>query len=172
MDAPRIHTHTTPELFGGLVAHGSAMLGVQKLQVAHRHTRRVPSKHDSGAQPFCDGCALDAAADQELKNHGRVAVPDAVRVSKNRWLIRCQHGADVPTSAHRKGHHWWSAQLPRLVCTTRQIDGRAVVQPFHFALEFHNQMLPFVERRLQACCGRVPYVLWQWRLVNTVRGPA
>ena len=28
---------------------------VQRLQVAQRHTRRVPSTHDSGAQPHCDG---------------------------------------------------------------------------------------------------------------------
>ena len=59
-----------------------------------------------------------------------------------------------------------------LCAHTRQIDGRAVVEPFHFAQEFYNQILPLVERRLQACSGRVAYVLLQWRLVNTVRGPA
>ena len=74
--------------------------------------------------------------------------------------------------AHECAQDGSSLVVSDLCAHTRQIDGRAVVEPFHFALEFHNQILPFVERRLQACCGRVPYVLWQWRLVKIVRGLA
>ena len=36
---------------------------------------------------------------------------------------------------------------------TRQIDGRAVVQPFHFGLEFYNQILPLVERGCRRAVG-------------------
>ena len=93
------------------MAPGLAMLGGPETSgCAPTHSESSINARQRGTATL-RWCALDAAADQELKNHGRVAVPDAVSVSKNRWLIRCQHGADVPTSAHREGHHWWSAQL-------------------------------------------------------------
>ena len=54
MDA-RIHAHDARVAWRSGGRMDRPCWAVQKLQVAHRHTRRVPSTHDSKAQPHCDG---------------------------------------------------------------------------------------------------------------------
>ena len=165
-------THTTPELFGGLVAAWIGHAG--RSRNIRLRTDTLGEFHQSTTAGHSHiamvriGCRCRPRAEEPWTCGGSrccECVKAQVADPLPAWS-RCAHecaqggsslvvGATLTTCAH-----------------ARQIDGRAVVEPFHFALEFHNQILPFVERRLQACCGRVAYVLLQWRLVNTVRGPA